>query len=172
MGATVATAGSGASFPARCPALGGSATPAWYTGNVSLCGCGAGHYNAGAHAGIVRCAKLGGLACDPAKNQWTIRKESAWRAPNLPGAQTKCGNCPPHSSLRGAARPVCHDAPALWRSARSGVSCADLRLLKACTRDGQYGGGWNPGWGDWNSSADRHGVTALQVRARPRPRHP
>ena len=47
-------------------------------------------------------------------------------------------------------------------SAKFGVTCADLRSLKACTGTGQYGSGWNPGWGDWSSNADAHGVTATR----------
>ena len=73
------------------------------------------------------------------------------------GSKWACGTCPPHSSLRGKAEPRCSDVE--WRSVH-GVTCADLRSLLACTRDGQYAGGWNPGWGDWRDNADAHGVTA------------
>ena len=58
---------------------------------------------------------------------------------------------------------MCSDVPALWRSAKYGATCADMRSLRACTRDGQYGAGWNAGWGDWRENADAQGVTAKQA---------
>ena len=162
-GCTVPT-GYNRPFAVACPPLGVAAAPPWYAGATSLCGCGAGYYNAGARQGTVRCAKLSAATvCDPAKGEWTIRNASAWRGPNAPGSTQTCGTCPPHSTLKSKPKLACADTPAAWRSVKYGVSCADMRSLKACTRAGQYGVGWNPGWGDWRTNADAQGVTAKQA---------